>query len=264
MENTYIRLLIVADKSVEPRKAVFMQALELLKQDYETVDGLTLAFQVEYISFENVPWEDYWGDGKSFGLNRGWIGKEHARIKKQYGFEFTSVIYLVDIANWKAPGFGGWNLGRFFSGMSAQICKAYITERSTYLVFSMEWAHALNEQVYRELGVKLKDVLNVKNWDYEVVHGQHPDYVTFQYRPVFAKIADYLLRTFQKVEARFTGQLQTKVALLTKILDLYRQVIILLGKMEAPLLTRWLPFRSRKIEMPIYDEEIEKEEHNHQ
>jgi len=245
MKDTHLRLLVVADESLREREDTFVRALELLRQDYEVVDGLTLSFEFEYTSFDDVPWEDYWGDGKSFGLNIGWIKKKHKALKNKYGEEFASVMYLVSPENWKAPSIGGWNLGQFFSGMSAQICKGYMTERSSYLVFSMELAHALNEQVYREIGVRLRDVLKVDNWDYEVIHGEGSDYKVFEYRPVFMKIADELLRTFKRKEARFTGQLKSKVALLIKLVDLYRQVMILFTKVKSP----------------VYDEELENKNH---
>ena len=172
MERTQFRLLIVADEKLEHRIDTFNQAIELLRQDYEVVDGLTLSYKIEYRSYVDVPWEDYWGDGKSFGLNLGWIAKENARIKRVHGLEFASVVYVVSQENWKAPGFGGWNIGRFYSGMSVQIIKQYNTVRSIYLVLSMEVMHCLNEQIYRETGVKLKDFFNVRNYDYGIVHGE--------------------------------------------------------------------------------------------
>lgn len=236
MEITRFRLYIVADEKLRNRIETFDQAFELLRKDYEVVEGLTLYRYLEWQSFENVGWEDYWGDGESFGLDRAWIALQNKRIRKQSGEEFASVVYLVDPSNWKAQGIGGWNLGRFFSGMSAQIAKGYNTVRSTHLVLSMEVAHALNEQVYRELGIRLKDVFGVKDWDYEIVHGEHPDYTAFQYQPVFKRIADLLLRTFQKREARFAQQLKTKLSLLTRLVDLYRQLIVLMRKVESPVL----------------------------
>lgn len=172
MTGTHLRLFIAADVKLMPRINTLKQALELLKQDYEVVDGLTLSYELIFRSFEGVPWEDYWKDGKSFGLSIEWIGKEHAKIKTQYGKRFASVVYVVAPENWKPDHIGGWNLGRFFSGMSAQIIKGYMTVRSTHLVLSMELAHALNEQVYRETGVKLKDFFNVKSYDYGIIHGE--------------------------------------------------------------------------------------------
>ena len=154
------------------------------------------------------------------------------------------MVYIVDLPNWKAIGIGGWNLGMFFSGMSVQLTKGYITVDSMHKVLSMELAHCLNEQVYEELGVKLKDVLKVKNWDYEVIHGEHPDYQKYYYKNAFEKIADVLLRTFQKREARFTRQLEGKVMLLTKVLGLLRWI-------------RRLKIQLRSKSSPIYDEEIE-------
>lgn len=253
MNNTHLRLYIVADEKLEPRIDTLKQALDILRQDYEVVEGLTLSYELVFRSFDNVPWEDYWGDGKSFGLSIEWVGKEHAKVKSKYGEKFASVIYVVAPENWKPEHIGGWNLGRFFSGMSAQICKGYMTVLSMHLVLSMELAHALNEQVYRELGLRLKDSFpEVDNWDYDIIHGEHKDFVMFQYKSVFQKIADILLRTFKKKEARFMGELKAKVVLLARIVDLYRQVIIMLGKIESP-------FNFGHREMPIYDEEIQVE-----
>ena len=245
MNKTTFRLLVVADQTLEHRKQVFLDAFEMLKKDYEVVEGLTLSYYFSFRSFEDVPWEDYWGDGKSLGIKLSWITKQNKKIKKQYGEEFHSVVYLVDKPNWKAVGIGGWNLGRFFSGMSVQLTKGYFTTDSAHKVTSMEVAHCLNEQVYEELGVRLKDVLKVKNWDYEVVHGEHPDYQKYYYKNAFVKIGDVLLRTFQKREIRFTKQLEGKIMLLEKVLGLLRWI-------------RRLKIQLSSKASPVYDSEIEK------
>ena len=82
MNKTTFRLLIVADQMLENRKQTFIDTLEMLKKDYEVVEGLTLSYYFTFRSFEDVPWEDYWGDGKSLGIDRGWIGKQNKKIKK--------------------------------------------------------------------------------------------------------------------------------------------------------------------------------------
>jgi len=168
-------------------------------------------------------------------LDRGWIGIQNKRIKQLYGEEFHSVVYLVDPANWKPDPIGGWNLSRFYSGMSVQIVKGYFNVKPTYQVTSMELAHCWNEQIYRELGIRLKDFLGVENYDYGVIHGEHSDYTVFEYRPVLEKIADLMLRTFKKREARFEKNVKTKISILTRLVDLYRQVMILIRKKESPV-----------------------------
>ena len=223
---TTFRLHIIADKKVEERVQVLLDALELTKKDYEVVEGLTLSWDIEYVNFDNLVWETYFGTSK--GIDRGYISKENRRVKRQHGERFASVIYAVDPVNWGAPGIGGWNLGRFYSGMSAQIVRVYANLSPNTQVLQMEIAHCLNEQVYQELGIKLKDELGVGDWDFKVVHGLHPDYEAFKYQPVFRKIADLLLRTFQKREAKFLSELKVKISLLTKVVSLVRTLIILL------------------------------------
>ena len=223
---TTFRLRLIVDEKTRDRIHILLDALELAKKDYEVVDGLTLAWDIEYRNFENLEWEIYYGN--SIGISREYIARENKIVKTLFGEKYASVAYVVDMENWKAPGIGGWNLGRFYSGMSAQIMEVYRTTYSTNQVITMELAHCLNEQVYKELGIKLKDELGVSDWDFQVIHGKHPDYNSFNYQPVFRKIADVLLRTFQKREQRFLNELKVKVNLLTKILGLYRTLFILL------------------------------------
>ena len=242
MEKTPFRLFVVADELLENRRQTFIDAFEILKKDYEVVEGLTLSYHFEFRSFKDVEWEDYWGDGESFGIKRSWIEEQNKKIKKLYGEEYASVVYLVDLPNWKVRNIGGWNLGRFYSGMSVQLIKGYINTRSAHMVLSMEVAHCLNEQVYMLIGKKLKDILGLKDWDFQVVHGEHKDYQKYYYENAFKKIASVLLRTFQVREVRFVNQLQTiRINLLQKVVGLMRHFIML----------------RRKVESPVYDNEVE-------
>ena len=241
MNKITFRILVVADELLDNRKQTFVDALEMLKEDYEVVEGLTLSYRFTFRRFENVPWEDYWGDGKSLGINRGWIGEQNKKIKKLYGEEFHSVVYIVDPENWKPVGFSGWNLGRYFSGMAVQLMKGYIDTRSNHLVLSMEVCHGLQELVYMETGVRLTKFFNVNSYSTGVVHGEESGFKMYEYRPFFKEMSALLLRTFQKREARFRGELSFKVGLLQKIVSLLRHIITL----------------RRKIESPVYDNEIE-------
>ena len=235
MNKTTFRIYVVVDEMIEHRKQVFIDAFELLKKDYEVVEGLTLSYHFTFRSFENVPWEDYWGDGESFGLNRGWIAEQNKKIKNQNGEEFHSVVYLVDQPNWKVQGIGGWNLSRFYSGMAVQLMKGYIDTRSAHLVLSMEVAHGLQELVFAETGVKLTKFFNVNSYSNGVVHGEENGFKMYDYQPVLKAMSSLLLETFQKREARFLNQLKVKLNLYQKLLRLYRYLQTLMSKVESPV-----------------------------
>ena len=90
----------------------------------------------------------------------------------------------------------------------------------------MEVAHFLDDIVYLETGKSLDKYLGM-DFDYDVIHGEHPNYKMYEYRPIFRKIGHFLLETFEKRNKRFEVQkVQEKViSILQKLIMLYRQLI---------------------------------------
>ena len=70
MNKTTFRIYVVADEKMQGRLKEFEAAFDILIKDYEVVYGLTVSYDLTFESFENVPWEDYWKDGKSFGVKK--------------------------------------------------------------------------------------------------------------------------------------------------------------------------------------------------
>ena len=225
---TKIRLLIKADSNLRGRKDDIDFVFRKLKEDYEVVEGLTISWSIDFEQdYSNAKWVAYNPKRYPGSLGLEWpiIVGTAKKVRKLSGESIDSILHFVSITNWKAPGIGGWQVG-IFSGYGNQIVKMYNGLDSLYMVVAMEVAHLLDNIVYLELGVSLDKYLGM-DYDYDVIHGKHPDYNMYEYRPIFRKIGHFLIKTFEKRNKRFELQtVQQKVInILQRLIILYRNLI---------------------------------------
>ena len=233
------KLYLLVDSQSQARIQTLHTALELLALDYKVVQDLNLEWKIEYMPFAGIPWTSYLPD--AMGIDPKFLEEKAQKVKKEFGEEWHSICFVVDPANWKADGVGGWNLGRFFSGMSVQIAKFYLNFSDNRKVIAMETAHCWDEQIYKELGIRLNTFLR-KDWDEDIVHRKGPDgRYLFEYREDYMTIGHLMIETIKRRTAR--GQTEQNnmkqlISLLERVVTLYRQLILLRSMKNEPILEK--------------------------
>lgn len=233
MNKIAFRIYIVLDYDVK-----LFQVLEKLREDYEVVEGLTFEWFVERRDLSKVPWEHYSRDAR--GLKKEYIAKTVKDLVTLYGEKYHSVCFIVNSKNWQNGELkiGGWNV-HISSKLGTQICKGYTREEWLLKVMQMEIAHYLDETIFRETGVKLEKYLNLPgDVDEIIIHGTGERYEMYKYRPFFRQIAPLLLQTFKRRNERYKKvlRLEKKRSLLEQIVDIYRQLILLIRKKKTLVL----------------------------
>lgn len=225
---TKIRMLIILDQPCLLYKDTIEKSLITLREDYRisTNNELDLTWQYEKFFAEDLidDWEEY-NTQKDLGISRAWISQKTKELKEKYQYTIDCVAFVIDKTNWKSPTTAGWNLGGFYSSYQIQLIKGNDYERGLYLRFSMELAHALDDFIFDALGVNL-DVRLGFDYDNGAIHGEHPPYKVFEYRPIIGEIKGLLIDTFKRRES---------VTLLFTLVGLYRKLILLLTKKNEPI-----------------------------
>lgn len=229
-----LRVYILLDSQSQSRIQTLTSALELLRDDYRVVPGLDLEWKIGQYPMVGIPWTYYSED--AMGIDKNFIKEKAEAIKKEFGEEYHSICFVVDPANWKVGDFDvrGWNLGGFRPfGMSIQIAYFYFTNPSMYKVLAMEFAHALNDEIYTELGINVNSFLGV-DWDEDRIHRKGADgYYLYDYREDYLSIGSLLIETFKRRNVRWEAE-QNKakrhISILEQIRNLYRQIILKLGR----------------------------------
>lgn len=230
---TEIRLLCVVDEASRSKLDKIKDALEQMKADYEVVEGLTVDWHIEYEDFSRLDWVKYnpgYDDGETYlGVDFSFIVKRAKETKNRFGERYDCLVLIIDEEHWKqgTQTVWGWNLGQFFSGYQVELVMARESTRDMYLILAMEIFHAMDNFIFRELGENVSDFFEVESFDEDVVHGRHPEYVAFKYRPPIRKMGQLLLDTFT---IRMKRYLSMKIALLQRIASLLRQLILLIQK----------------------------------
>ncbi len=222
-----IRFIIKADSNLRGREDDINTTFDRLKKDYQVVEGLSITWKIDFDQdYLNAKWVAYNPKRYPGSLGLDWpiITGTAKKVRNLRGESIDSILHFVSIANWKAPGIGGWQVG-IFSGYGNQIVKMYNGLDSLYKVVAMEVAHLLDDMVYLETGKSLDKYLGL-DYDYDVIHGISPKYEMYEYRPIFRKIGHFLVQAFTKRNKRFEVQ---KVQ--EKVIGIYQRLIILIRQL---------------------------------
>lgn len=212
----FMRILVLYDTAALPRKSDVETALTMIKLDY--LDCTDVSWTYEERDFSTLTWEEYLPG--SNGISWSIVNKDMKVIYARDGLKWDNVIYVVDHANWKAPGIGGWSLGTPIKGYQVQEITLSTTINWIYKTFAMEIMHGNNDLTIQELGDNLISLFQIPNdWDDRVVHGcdkrygvNVPDnpslsgyYTNYDYRPIIAIAKDTLKKAYDQRLAKYQG-----------------------------------------------------------
>jgi len=146
--------------------------------------------------FTGAPWEEYSPGYKGPAIS--WVTNV---VKDLPNKPFIQLV--IDDSHWDSVVYG-WNLGRFFSNSEGrsqvQVIKNWPTRQTPSLkkTFDMEIAHAFDnwiEYLEKDFGL-FERLFGVTDFDEDVIHGRDQRYPVYQYKPVYAKIKEYLIKHF--------------------------------------------------------------------
>lgn len=186
-------------------------------------------------------------DQESLGVDLNYIRQKTKEVWERENEKYDHCIFVVDPLNWKdgLTGTGGWNLGTFYNNYSVELVKLTFSDEWLYKIFGMEIAHSLNDFAFKELGVNFESLSGV-NFDYGIVHGEHPDwgilhpdgkyFTDFNYTKLIAYFAPYIKQFYFLRKNRFekfVNNLKQQISLFEQVAILYRKLILSFAKPTA-------------------------------
>lgn len=217
-----IRLLVIVDSSLKKEK--ILDILKRLSFDYKT-DNLILTWDFESQDFSDKKWVSYkcYGCKNCLGLDFTFINEIADRTNRVHKEKYDCLCLVLDEKNWRMTDdckAYGWNLGRFFKNYQVQLIK--MDDKWLYETFAMEIFHAMDNFVFKELGVNLSHVLNVSDFDEEIVHKY-----AFNYRLWILKIEKQLIECFELRNKNYNKWKRIEIIRLMKlVVSLYRKLIL--------------------------------------
>lgn len=204
---TNLKLKIVIDSSISYLKDV-EDALERQKAVYERVSGgkLTIDTHIVREDLSGLPWVESHLNAKY--VDPTWL-RRYARSDDEYG-----IVYVFDFSNWQAPGISGWSMG-FYNRHHVQLIKGNSKNEATDNIYSMfvtfheELLHGFDEFLWYELGISLEQILNVGDFDYDIVHAKR-----WNYDKELKIIIPYLIKILNKYMEPTEKEVRTTMALM--------------------------------------------------
>lgn len=208
-----MRILVLFDVLTLPRQADIDVALNQIRTDYIPATDVTWTYEAR--DFSNLTWVDYQANAKGVSWNT--VTSDTREIFLRDGERWDNIIYLIDPANWKAPGIGGWNLGSPINGYCVELVIASLNPTWLYKIFAMEIAHSWNDTCIQETGDNLLDTFGVQDFDNQVIHGVDTRYgvnvppnapmtgyyTNYDYRPMIEMAKLNLAAAYNKRAARY-------------------------------------------------------------
>lgn len=220
-----MKILILKDKKLGDISEMF----ESLRESYKDVTD------VEWIEREidgDLPFEIYYGN--NYGLSKSHIAKTCKELWGEYRYTIDHVIWCFARTNWKAPGIGGWNMGRLYSNYAVQQVLCEQAGKWAGKTLEMEVAHAFDELAPSELNISLDRLVGM-DWDNDVVHGEHPDWGVKRFDGTYFTDYDYtkLIRTFADKIARIYKVRRAKEELVVAQLSLIKLLKLWIQRLLA-------------------------------
>ena len=192
-----VKLLIIVDTAIDYLSQI-EKSLEMQRKDYlvGTEGDVDIVWDIKRQDLSGLNWIEYGYGKNNYGVSPAWISQDTSEIKGEY----YSVAYVIKDTNWTKKGnlyISGWSVG-FYNGYHIQLVKGYKNNiEANYQTFLMELIHGFNEYSVSRLGVNFNTLFNVRNWDEDVIHAEHPDYELFEYISVIEKIKPILIELFK-------------------------------------------------------------------
>lgn len=205
---TPIRLQLIIDERCKPYESQMDEAVLLASQQYPP--EIQVTSQKEYRNFDGVKFVPYRYHSEndttveSLGVDFAVINQETLKVRLREKDKIDYVILVIDQSNWK-QGTGptwGWNLGEFFNNYQVCLVMGQPNVNGMKMTFAMEIAHGIDNFVSAEIGGDLAALLEVKDFDEDVIHGQTPPWIAYEYAPLFERIKAYIVQVFDKRRLR--------------------------------------------------------------
>lgn len=195
--------------------------------------GVSPTYIIERTDFTDYPtYIDEDGDTRPTRAYLKALSDQMVSKYGEWGFDF--LMLMVHHDNWKSdqPGHKIWGTAwaYLFGNQTVQYCRWDKRIANTFGVAYHERHHVLDAICKVEVGVDVRPILGVNNYDHEITHGHSPNWEYIRYREntnSLTAIAPHLRNAFSKRAERHRLFLQKKkmVPLLERLVYLYRALL---------------------------------------
>lgn len=175
----------------------------------EATNGqITTSWEYKEFDFASMPWQRYgpYPDGTyAWGPNFAWVRELCEGIQAEHGDKYDFIQLVIDDSHWDRRDItgriGGYNLGLFFPNSKPDYQVEVIRGKQSWgwismkRIFDMELVHAFDQMAAR-IGVNFNTLFDVASFDYDVVHAQDPRYPIYEYRHIYTRTVDTLIKLF--------------------------------------------------------------------
>lgn len=196
-----MRIICLKDDTIPEQDVT--DAFRALAGHYREHAKDAVEYTIENRHFKRAPYEEYWGGQR--GLKKRFVATLARDIVQRYGkHAFDHVVIMVHPDNWTPDddGIWGWNLAGARSGLETQQVRFDPGNPANTLgTLYHETMHAHDQFIYRTTGTLAERILGIRDWDDEVVHGQHERWQYIRHlenAEALAAIAKPLKRGFAK------------------------------------------------------------------
>jgi hypothetical protein len=165
-------------------------------------------------------------------------------LYKRYAEEINNVVFLVASPNWKLDDpnivgdkrVWGWCHSNHFSGYGVQQVRfaqvaghtdARNVNNSAGTLYH-ELMHDHDTFVFVNTGKTVEPIVSVANWDNQVVHGEHSDWIYTRTVDDNKRALQLILPVLKEAVAKRRALFTKRVGLLQQIIALQQQVIVML------------------------------------
>lgn len=215
-----MRTITLKDSRIPAEAA--KEATAALERLYGRTAGIDMHTTIEERHFDKLPFEEYWGGNR--GVKKSFLRVLAKHIGLMYGPRaFDHVVLLVHDENWtpKEDGIWGWNTAGADNGMEIQQVRFDPHNPANTLgTLYHENMHAHDQFVYRLIGERIERTVGVRDWDRDVVHGEHERFAYIRHKEntdALMQIGPALRRAHDKRELRHRrDELAKRVGTLTE------------------------------------------------
>lgn len=146
---------------------------------------------------------------------------------------FEHIMVMIHEYNWKSDptgkgGIWGTNYSYTLSNGHVQYCRWDKNNvANSFGTAYHERAHAFDALIHTEIGLNVNPLINVVNYDQEMVHGRSPKYKYIRYqenKEILPIIAPYIKRAVNARKQKHLDDLKKRVILWKRILQLSREL----------------------------------------
>lgn len=176
-----MRTLILKDSTIPQDE--FEEVIHQVSEIYKTYADVTLDITVETRYWERLPFTEYAPGNR--GVAWGMLDAVAYDTTHRFGKNVDQIVVMVDNENWVPvkDNIWGWNISAGVRGYEIQQVR-FDTQRETPAVriansvgtLFHEMMHSHDGFIYRMTGVRIAPLVNVPDWDEDVVHGRSPDF----------------------------------------------------------------------------------------